>query len=267
MGFPGRPASGRIAAYGGVGTAFGDRERWYVPGALGEETATSVRPPNLPRGARVRFAGSAALAALTVAVGGCGGGGERQDADEPSGEFPVDVVAAQFPTEQRLAQTSDLRLEVENVGEEAVPDLAVTIWTGDRKAAESFSIESDQPGLADPNRPVWILENEFPKLLTRTVKRGDLDKAPSAGAEAVQTDTFSFGPLEPGDSIDAVWRVTPVAAGTYTVHYELAAGLNGKAKAVTADGSPVEGEFVVTISDKPPRARVNDAGEVEIQGE
>jgi hypothetical protein len=27
----------------------------------------------------------------------------------------------------------------------------------------------------------------------------------------------------------------------------------------------VEGEFVVTISDKPPRARVNDAGEVVIQ--
>ena len=61
--------------------------------------------------------------------------------------------------------------------------------------------------------------------------------------------------------------MTPVQAGTYTVHYEVAAGLTGKAKAVTEDGSPVEGEFVVTITDKPPRARVNDAGQVEIQGE
>ena len=43
-------------------------------------------------------------------------------------------------------------------------------------------------------------------------------------------------------------------AGTYTVHYQVAAGLNGKAKAVTADGGPVKGEFVVTISDKPPQA-------------
>ena len=57
---------------------------------------------------------------------------------------------------------------------------------------------------------------------------------------------------------DIVWRVTPVKAGTYTVHYQLAAGLNGKAKAVTDDGSPVKGEFVVTISDKPPRASVDD---------
>ena len=56
--------------------------------------------------------------------------------------------------------------------------------------------------------------------------------------------------------------MTPVVAGTYTVHYELAAGLNGKAKAVTNDGGPVEGEFVVTISDKPPQARVDDAGNV-----
>ena len=48
--------------------------------------------------------------------------------------------------------------------------------------------------------------------------------------------------------------MTPVQAGTYTVHYELAAGLKGKAKAVTDDGSPVKGEFVVTITDKPPQA-------------
>ena len=81
----------------------------------------------------------------------------------------------------------------------------------------------------------------------------------------MQTDTFSFGPVAPGDTKDIVWRVTAVEAGTYTVHYEVAAGLQGKAKAVTGDGSPVEGEFVVTITDKPPQARVNDAGEVVIQ--
>ena len=73
--------------------------------------------------------------------------------------------AAKFPTDQRLAQTSDLRLEIENTGSEQVPNLAVTIWTGDEKAGGSFSVRSDQPGLADPNRPVWILENGFPKLV------------------------------------------------------------------------------------------------------
>ena len=48
-------------------------------------------------------------------------------------EFPVAVNAAKFPTDQRLAQTSDLQLEIENTGSEQVPNLAVTIWTGDEK--------------------------------------------------------------------------------------------------------------------------------------
>jgi hypothetical protein len=207
----------------------------------------------------------ATLALLAVGITACGGG-ERQDADEAEGDFPVEVDSARFPTEQRLAETSDLRLKITNVGEDAVPDLAVTIYTGDEKASGPFSIRSDQPGLADPNRPVWILEDGYPKLVTADTDLDRLDAEPTAGAEAAQTDTYSFGALAPGEARDMVWRVTPIQAGTYTVHYELAAGLTGKARAVTDDGVfPVEGEFVVTITDKPPRARVNDAGEVVIQ--
>jgi hypothetical protein len=216
----------------------------------------------MPRGVRARVVWLAAIAALASGFSACGDDAERQDANEPAGEFPVEVVAAKFPTEQRLAETSDLELEIENAGSDDVPDLAVTIFTGDEPSSGSFSVRSDQPGLADPNRPVWILEDGYPKLVTPEVK--DLDEAPPGGAEAAQTNTFSFGALPPGESKDIVWRLTPVEAGTYTVHYELAAGLTGKAKAVTKDGSPVEGEFVVTITDKPPQARVNDAGEVEI---
>ena len=216
----------------------------------------------MPRGVRARGVAVAVLAIIASGASACGDDAERQDADEPAGDFPVEVTSAKFPTDQRLAQTSDLELEIENAGDEDVPDLAVTIFTGDQPSSGSFSVRSDQPGLADPNRPVWILENGFPKLVTPQVK--DLETAPPAGAEAAQTNTFSFGAVPPGESKDIVWRVTPVQAGTYTVHYELAAGLNGKAKAVTRDGAPVEGEFVVTITDKPPQARVNSAGEVEI---
>ena len=233
--------------------------------ALREETATSVNP-HRSRVTGQRVAALAACALLGAAVAGCGGGGaERQDADEPEGKFPVEVVAAKFPTDQRLAETSDLRLEVENSGDEEIPDLAVTIKTGDETASGPFSVRSDQPGLADPNRPVWILEEGFPKLIENPSDAKDLEDAPTAGSSAAQVNTFSFGPVPAGESKDIVWRVTPVEQGTYTVHYELAAGLEGKAEAVTDDGSPVEGEFVVTITDKPPRARVDDAGNVIIE--
>ena len=208
-----------------------------------------------------------AFALLAATAAGCGDDAERQDASEPSGKFPVEVVAAKFPTEQRLAQTSDLRLEIQNSGDEEIPDLAVTINTGDELASGPFSVRSDQQGLSDPNRPVWILEEGYPKLITSSVDEKDLDNAPTAGAAAAQTNTFSFGPLAAGDSKDIAWRVTPVEPGTYTIHYELAAGLGGKAKAVTSDGSTPEGEFVVTITDKPPNARVDDAGNVVVEGE
>jgi hypothetical protein len=257
--------------------------RWYVPRALGEENATSAHPPHRLRGARSHAVSLLAFGAIASSIAGCGGG-ERQDVNEPSGNFPVEVTAAKFPLDQRLAETSDLQLEVKNSGDKPVPDLAVTIYTGDQKASGSFETRSDQPGLADPNRPVWILENEFPKCVsaagyklepnsdarcispTQASSKNALEKAQSAGADAAQTDTFSFGELQPGDSIDMFWRLTPVEAGTYSVHYELAAGLNGKAKAVTNDGGPVNGDFVVTINDKPPKASVSGNGNVVIQG-
>ena len=117
----------------------------------------------------------------------------------------------------------------------------------------SFSVRSDQEGLAIPFRPVWILEEDFPRLEGETA---------SAGAEAAQTDTYAFGELPANQTKRIVWNVTPVQAGTYTVHYRVAAGLEGKAKAVTADGSVPEGEFVVRISSAPPQTRVDDSGKV-----
>lgn len=212
-------------------------------------------------GGRVVFT-ALTCALLGASIAACGSE-PRRDADEPTGNFPVKVSTATFPSRQRLADTSDLRLKIENSGKETLPNLSITIYTGDMKAEQPFDMRSDQPGLADPNRPVWILEENFPKLLSPEVQVSDIGKAPPAGAETAATDTYAFGSVRPGDSIDALWRVTPVKPGTYTVHYEISAGLYGKAKAVTDDGSKVEGEFVVTISDKPPQTRVSDSGQVE----
>lgn len=192
-----------------------------------------------------------AVALSGAFVAACGGG-ERQDSGEPSGDFPVQITKAEFPTHQRLAVTSDLVLEVQNTGDETIPDLAITIST-DPNADESFSVRSQQPGLANPSRPVWVLEEGFPKL------GGEI--AP-AGAETADTKTFSFGSLPAGESRLMVWRLTPVIAGTHTVDYRVAAGLEGKAKAVSPDGGVPQGEFVVEISDTAPQTRVDDSGEV-----
>jgi hypothetical protein len=203
----------------------------------------------------------ATAAVLATGASACGDGAPRQDAGEPSADFPVEVLSAKFAPEQRLAQTRDLGLEIENSGSEDVPNLAVTFRIGDQPGGGPFSVRSEQPGLANPSRPVWILENGFPKLVVPGEK--DLDKAPG-GAAARQSNTFSFGSLPAGEALDIVWRLTPVQTGTYTVEYEVAAGLNGKAKAVTGDGGPVDGEFDVTITGEVPRIEVNGSGHVEI---
>jgi hypothetical protein len=199
----------------------------------------------------------AAVGLGALLLSACGGGGERQDANEPEAEFPLEVATAKFPNRQRLAETTDLRLGVENTGDETIPDLAVTIFIEDG-AQGSFSIRLDQPGLANPNRPVWVLEDKYPRLA------GEPRPAGSSPADVAATNTYAFGALEPGDTREMIWKVTPVRGGTYTVNYEIAAGLHGKAQAVTADGPP-RGKFVVTISTKPPKATVNDAGKVEIE--
>jgi hypothetical protein len=241
------------------------------PRALGESGTIAGR--HRLRGARASIATGTAALALTWGVSACGGG-ERQDVTEPSGNFPVKVEKAKFPKRQRLVETSNVQLKIKNVGDQTIPDLAVTIYTtlapaatGEPKANSSFDIRLDQPNLADPYRPVWILEDGYPKLITPGVALKKIAQAPPAGAAAAQTDTFQLGAVRSEESKDIVWRVTPVRAGTYTVHYEVAAGLQGKAKAVSADGGPVEGEFPVTITPKTPQTCVEGASKVTTQCE
>jgi hypothetical protein len=239
------------------------------PRALGENGTIAGR--HRLRGATASIATGTAALALTWSVSACGGG-ERQDVTEPSGNFPVQVAKAKFPKRQQLVETSNVELKINNVGDQTIPDLAVTIYTtptptatSEPKPAGSFNIRLDQPNLADPNQPVWILEQGYPKLITPGVTLKKIAQAPAAGGAAAQTDTFQFGPVRSGESKDIVWRVTPVRAGTYTVHYEVAAGLQGKARAITADGSPVKGEFAVTITPKTPQTCVKGTSQVTTQ--
>jgi hypothetical protein len=191
----------------------------------------------------------------------CGGGGERQDASEKAQTYEMEIATSEFPTRQRLAETAFLRLGVENSGSEAIPDVAITISiAGDQgeNSIRPFSIRDPQKNLAAPDRPVWILENDYPRLVGEDI---------NAGAQTANDKTFAFGALEPGETVEAVWKVTPVKPGDYTLRYEVDAGLQGQAKAETPDGGRPGGSFVVQISDVPPQTRVTDDGRVvEIEG-
>jgi hypothetical protein len=69
-------------------------------------------------------------------------------------------------------------------------------------------------------------------------------------------------PLRPGATARFTWDVTAVVAGKFTVAWKVAAGINGKAKAVLSNGSMPEGAFNVTIARPPAQSHVNDNGQI-----
>jgi hypothetical protein len=171
------------------------------------------------------------LAVVAALVAGCGGG-TRQDANETSGTFNVDVVNASFPLKQHLARQAKLVIEVKNTGTKTIPDVAVTVQPG-------FTVQDQRADLADTNRPVWIV-----------------DDGPLGGGTA-DNNTWALGALRAGDTRKFVWKVTPVQAGQREVRFRIAAGLNGKARAQAADGNAAEGSFTVNVSPKPSQATVD----------
>lgn len=218
-----------------------------------------------PRYARHSRAGAAAASiatlALVLGLTACGGGGESSSATEPSDTFPVRVVTAEFPAKQQLGETTLLRLGVRNTGEKAVPGLTVTISVGGKEGRDSslpFGYRDPQPGIAQPDRPVWALSAGYPKANGSTEP---------AGAETASPKTFDFGPLKPGKTLQAAWKLSAVKTGRYKLFYEIGAGLGGEAKTATENGAEPGGVFAVTISEEPPEVEVTDSGEVvEIPG-
>jgi hypothetical protein len=184
-----------------------------------------------------------AIALAGLAVAGCGD--ERQDADEPEGEFTLEIVEASFPARQTTAQAATMRLAVRNTDDRELPNLAVTIATegaGGGEPAGAFAVATGDPRLADDDKPVWIV-----------------DRGPEGG-ESAATNTWAVGPTFPGQTRELEWRLTAVRPGTYTVNYRVSPGLYGRA--VPADGQRTTGSFRVEISDDPVPARVNAQGEV-----
>ena len=188
------------------------------------------------------------LIAALVAVSGCGG--ESQDANEPEGSYTLEVADASFPGQQGIAEQTTMRIRVRNPEQETVPNVAVTVETkGAGASADGLTAFGQKAGdarLADPNRPIWIL-----------------DKEPVGGTSAY-ANTWTLGPLKGGETKTFEWKLTAVEPGRYSLAYRVAPGLDGKAR--LADGSKARGTFDVRVVDEPVPARVNSKGEV-VRGE
>ena len=188
---------------------------WYVGAALRRVTAN--------------LCACAAAAVATVVLGACGTA-ERRDAGAAEGTYTV-AVERSFPAEQRLATAAALVLRVRNTGEEAIPDLVVTV--------RGFSDRSGGARDADLGRNLWIV-----------------DEGPGSATTA-SDDTWAAGRLEPGRTTTLRWRVTPIVAGTHALRYEIAPALVGGARAQLSGGGEPTGALRVRVTDKPAKARVD----------
>ena len=193
---------------------------------------------------------------LSASLAACGNDESSSGANETAGTYRVKVVTAEFPAKQRLGETTLLRLGVRNTGRKALPALTVTISVGGeegRNSALPFGYRDPSPELAQPDRPVWALAAGYPKL------NGSSERA---GAETSSPKTFDFGPLKPGATAEAVWKLSAVRTGDYEIHYGVGGGLGGAAKAEASPGTQAGGSFTTTITEVPPDTVVTDSGEV-----
>lgn len=170
---------------------------------------------------RITSLALAALCAAALTLAGCGGSGERQDANEPSGTWKVAVEEFEFPTTQRLGARYRLEMFVRNVDDRDLPNLTVSFTGLDYQVTQGES--------ASPTRPVWVRDRETPNSLT------------------ANKDTYSFGAVKAGQSARFWIDLTAVRRGRHLLTYTVDAGLYGKASATLEDGTPATGQVEVAI--------------------
>jgi hypothetical protein len=201
-------------------------------------------------------------AAPTVAVAACvlllaGCGEAKQDAKEPKATYTVALANTSFPARQAIARPTRLTIAVQNTGRRTLPDVAVTV--------NSLTYRATQPAnLADPERPTWIIYDGPGPLAKPAVESEEITKA--GGAQTANTHTWALGRLAPGATKTFSWKLLPVVSGVKTIRYEVAADLNGKAKAQLAGGENAAGTFIVHVAPAPPDIHVNPETGAVTQG-
>lgn len=208
------------------------------------------------------------LAALILTA--CGGG-QRQDASEPSGNYTVQITTASFPSSQRLSEHAHLVLAVHNLSRKTLPDVAVTICNvtcaypappGQGTSAAAFAENLQMAGLAHPSRPVWVVDKPPGPCNYGCEANSSSGGGGAGGAVTAYSNTWALGQLGPNQTAKFDFGVTAVKPGRHVVAWEIAAGLNGKAKAVLSDGSLPHGTFTVHVANAPAQTYVNNNGQI-----
>jgi hypothetical protein len=219
------------------------------------------------------------LAAMSVAVSACGSG-PGQDANEPNGNFTVAIQSANWPLTQHLAQHTHLDITIRNTGGSTIPDLAVTITDPAlTTSVQAFGTSIDSPSysvLASHSRPVWVVDQGPGSSSSPCPAGSELGTAEAydnnyskcqggpGGAVTAYSNTWAVGSVPAGESRTFSWELTAVKSGHFNIQYQVAAGLNGKARAVLQSGGTPQGTFHVTIDGTPEQSYVNNAGQVVI---
>ena len=204
----------------------------------------------------------ALLCGAALAFAGCGAM-PAQDENEPEGEFPVRVDAT-FPKQQSLAKDSQLRIEVTNAGEREIPNVNVTVDGFSRKLRDPLDPAAVDPGVADPGRPVFVVDRSPVEFLAERPKRNkslvDREVGPPQGADrrgSAYVNTYSLGALPAGETAVFRWDLSAVEAGPYELEWNVNAGLDGNAIAVGENGDAISGTFEGEIASTPPATEVS----------
>ena len=103
------------------------------------------------------------MAALLAACGG-----SSSDSNEPAGTYQVQVTKASFPSQPvRRPDLADEDRRPATPARRRCPALTVTVNIEGKEGETAqipFSVHDAQPGLANGDRPVWVLSATYPRL-------------------------------------------------------------------------------------------------------
>ena len=145
-------------------------------------------PRTVPRSCSRCRAGGA-----RVALAGCGGSDPRQDENEASGDYPVQIVSASFPR-RRARRDAHVQRHGPQPGDKAIPNLAMTV--------DGFNTRIANPDA--PTRPPGLGRQRGPAQRRHRATSGH---GRSASCPPASSRTFA-------------WQVTATRPGTHTLQLQ-----------------------------------------------